>query len=187
MKHLLIITFCLWGVAAQAQSLSKSEKKAIKKELKQYKKSPETFKSYKQKNKNTIEEQETIIEDLSRQLGELRQEQNNLRDSIAALAAAYAELKKLEDARGTVPEGVVYQVQLGLYERLDLKSFNREGLTVRAEEQQGAKRYVVGFFRNLDDAKRFNKDVQKLGIKDAFVSKYVDGVKDMSFDANKVK
>ena len=58
---------------------------------------------------------------------------------------------------------------------------------VKAEETNAGKRYVIGFFKNVEDAKRFNKDVQKLGVKDAFVSKYEDGVRDMKFDANKAK
>jgi septal ring factor EnvC (AmiA/AmiB activator) len=180
---------CCLGLAfsVQAQTLTKTEKKALKKEIKAYKKNPSSYKSMKDKNKTTIEQQEMVIEDLSKQLEALRQEQNDLRDSIRALADRYAALKMLEENRDQIPMGTVYQVQLGLYERLDLKSFNREGLMVKAEETNAGKRYVIGFFKNVEDAKRFNKDVQKLGVKDAFVSKYEDGVRDMKFDANKAK
>jgi septal ring factor EnvC (AmiA/AmiB activator) len=187
MKKIILLCFLGLAISVQAQDLSRAEKKALKKEIKAYKKNPASYKSIKVKNKTTIEQQEAVIEDLSKQLESLRLEQNDLRDSIKALAARYAELKMLEETRDQVPMGTIYQVQLGLYERLDLKSFNREGLMVKAEETDAGKRYIIGFFKNVDDAKRFNKDVQKLGVKDAFVSKYEDGVRDMKFDANKVK
>ncbi|MBP7511900.1 MAG: hypothetical protein KA981_08215 [Bacteroidia bacterium] len=187
MKKIILLCFLTLNIAVQAQSLSKTEKKALKKEIKAFKKNPESYKSIKEKNKTTIEQQEIVIEDLSKQLQALRLEQNELRDSIDALAARYAELKMLDETRDQIPMGIVYQVQLGMYERLDLKSFNREGIMVKAEESGSGKRYVIGYFKNVEDAKRFNKDVQKLGVKDAFVSKYEDGVRDMMFDANKSK
>lgn len=187
MKKIILLCFLGMAISVQAQDLSRAEKKALKKEIKAYKKNPASYKTMMVKNKTTIEQQEAVIEDLSKQMEALRQEQSDLRDSIKALADRYAALKMLEETRDQIPMGTVYQVQLGLYERLDLKSFNREGLVVKAEETDGGRRYVIGFFKNLEEAKKFNKDVQKLGIKDAFVSKYEDGVRDMKFDANKTK
>ena len=51
-----------------------------------------------------------------------------------------------------LPEGTVYQVQMGFYQYLDLVSFNDKLKTVRAEEIDGKKRYVIGHFDNLLDA-----------------------------------
>lgn len=187
MKKIILLCCLAFAISVQAQTLSRTEKKALKKEIKAYKKNPASYKSMKDKNKTTIEQQEVVIEDLSKQLEAFRKEQNDLKDSIKALAARYAELKLLEETRNQIPMGTVYQVQLGLYEHLDLKSFNRAGLIVKAEETDAGKRYVIGHFKNLQEAKNFNKDIQKLGIKDAFVSKYINGKREMGFDANKAK
>lgn len=187
MKNIMVIMLVFFAVSVQAQSLSKSEKKALKKELKTYKKSPETYKAAKAKTAGTIKEQEAIIEDLSNQLSALRAEQEALNESVKKLMAQYEALLLKEENRGQVPMGTVYQVQLGFYEKLDLKTFNREGIMVKAEETGGAKRYVIGHFSDVQAAKNFNRDIQKLGVKDSFVSKYVDGVRDMTFDAMKMK
>jgi hypothetical protein len=79
--------------------------------------------------------------------------------------------------------GTVYQVQMGYYQYLDLVSFNEKLKTIKAEEVDGAKRYVIGHFENVMDAIQFSNDIKKLGIKDAFVSQYEDGVRNMTFDA----
>ena len=187
MKKIILLCCLALAISVQAQTLSKAEKKALKKEIKAYKKDPASYKSMKDKSKTTIEQQEAVINDLSKQLEDLRQEQNELNASMKTLAAQYAALKLQEEKRDQIPMGTVYQIQLGFYEKLDLKSFNREGIMVKAEESNAGKRYVIGYFKNLEDAKRFNKDMQKLGVKDAFVSKYDNGERDMKFDANKIK
>lgn len=187
MKKILFILLTFIAFDGLAQGLTKSEKKALKQEIKNYKKSPESYKAMKDKYKGQISDQEKVIEDLSNQLAEARKEQNNLYDSLAACHQQVNALIEREENRGKVPMGTVYQVQLGFYEKLDLKSFNREGIMVKAEETGNSKRYVIGHFSNLDDAKKFNRDIQKLGVKDSFVSKYDDGVRDMTFDAEKVK
>ncbi len=187
MKKLLFIVLTCLALDSAAQGLTKAEKKALKQEIKNYKKSPESYKAMKDKNTAQIADLEKVIEDLSNQLAEARKEQNNLNDSLKACHQMVNECIEREENRGQVPMGTVYQVQIGFYEKLDLKSFNREGIMVKAEETGNSKRYVIGHFANLDDAKRFNRDIQKLGVKDSFVSKYDDGVRDMTFDAEKVK
>ena len=72
---------------------------------------------------------------------------------------------------------------MGYYQHLDLVSFNNRLKVVKAEEVDGAKRYVIGYFEDLMDAWQFASDIKQLGIDDAFVTKYDDGVRDMDFDA----
>jgi hypothetical protein len=82
-----------------------------------------------------------------------------------------------------LPEGTVYQVQMGFYQYLDLVSFNDKLKTVRAEEIDGKKRYVIGHFDNLLDAVQFSNDIKRIGVSDAFVTEYIDGERNMNFDA----
>lgn len=187
MKFIIYTCLLLLSFNLGAQTLTKAEKKILKQELKNYKKTPESYKAMKDKNANTIKEQETIIEELSNQIASLNAENNRLKDSVSWLYDEIETLLQLEENRGQIPAGTVYQVQLGFYEKLDLKSFNRAGIMVKAEETGSSKRYVIGHFFDLNAAKNFNRDIQKLGVKDSFVSKYVDGVRDMTFDAQKTK
>jgi hypothetical protein len=116
------------------------------------------------------------------EIEKLRAEKMDLADKLAALEAQYAKLKRSMPST-QVPMGIVYQVQMGYYQYLDLVSFNEKLKTIKAEEVDGAKRYVIGHFENVMDAIQFSNDIKKLGIKDAFVSQYEDGVRNMTFDA----
>lgn len=165
-----------------SQSLNKKEKKAIKKELRQYKKDPESYQKKQKKQKERTKELEEEVEMLSSRIAELSLENNNLEALVQEL------MDKLEEANEeNLPDGTVYKVQMGYYQQLNLKSFNAQNRYIRAEEIDGAKRYSVGFFRTLEEAMQFANDVKKLGIQDAFVSQYIDGERNMSFDALKVK
>lgn len=176
---------------AEAQTLSKKERKALKKEIKAYKKSPEKWVKMQKKHKTTVNDLSGEVAELKAKLAALELEQQKinaekqeLADKLAALEAQYASLKSSQNST-ELPMGIVYQVQMGYYQYLDLMSFNEKLKTVKVEEVDGAKRYVIGHFDNLMDALQFSNDIKTLGIKDSFVSQYVDGDRNMSFDALK--
>jgi vacuolar-type H+-ATPase subunit I/STV1 len=178
----LAIVFVFSISTANAQSLSKKERRALKKEIRVYKKNPEKW--VKMQNQH-IAELSSEVASLKAKLAEietLRAEKMDLADKLAALEAQYAKLKNSMPST-QVPMGTVYQVQMGYYQYLDLVSFNEKLKTIKAEEVNGAKRYVIGHFENVMDAIQFSNDIKKLGIKDAFVSQYEDGVRNMTFDA----
>ena len=58
---------------------------------------------------------------------------------------------------------------------------------IKAEDADGAKRYIIGYFQNVEAALEFRKDIQTLGVKDAFVTQYIDGKRIMDFEAVKKK
>ena len=191
MKKILLTVFTLLLVAsinfAEAQTLSKQERKALKKEIKTYKKNPQKWVSMQNRHKSDIKTLNDEIALLKAQLAEmekLRAEKNELASKLAALEAQYVNLKKSMPST-QLPAGTVYQVQMGYYQYLDLVSFNNRLKTIKAEEVDGAKRYVIGYFENVMDALQFTNDMKKLGIEDAFVSQYNDGVRNMEYDALK--
>ncbi|MBI1307610.1 MAG: hypothetical protein GC181_13490 [Bacteroidetes bacterium] len=187
-KALLVVSLVGFAFGSvQAQSLSKVEKKKLKKEIKEYKKDPASYKNMKENNKREIDERDQTIEMLTKQIDELNAKNMALRDSIRSLIGRYEALMSRYNELGKVPDGTVYAVQIGYYQLLDLESFNGTAKYVKAEEANGAKRYVIGYFDNLKDAMQFDEDIKTLGINDAFVSQYVNGVRNMKFDAQKVK
>lgn len=172
---------------AEAQTLSKKERKALKKEIKTYKKNPEKWVRMQKKHKEEVVDLSTEVEELKAKLAEmekLRTEKQDLANKLAALEAQYAKLKSSVPST-KLPMGTVYQVQMGYYEYLDLVSFNEKLKTIKAEDVNGKKRYVIGHFENLMDAVQFRNDIKTLGIDDAFVSQYIDGSRIMEFDAMK--
>lgn len=184
------ITLCLlvlfsFSTIVSAQELTKEEKKEIKKELKQYKKNPASYKKMKEKNKADIAERDQTIEELTKALDKNNAQLLALQDSFQAISRRFNNL--LNASSTSIPSGTVYAVQIGFYEQLDLISFNNKIRTIRAEDQGNGKRYVIGYFSDLDDAIQFGSDIKSIGIDDAFVSQYVNGKRNMGFDAMKVK
>lgn len=177
----LVLSLVSFDGFAQSQ-MSKSEKKQIKKELKNYRKNPEIYKKKKIKQKETVQSLEEEVESLKAELAEKELQLIKLENLIDEL------MTKLELALDDdLPSGTVYKVQMGYYQQLDLQSFNEQKRYLRAEDVNGAKRYTVGYFKTLEDAMQFANDIKQLGIEDAFVSQYIDGERNMNFDALKAR
>jgi hypothetical protein len=179
---LLTLFFVLSFTSAEAQSLSKKEKKALKKEIKTYKKDPEKWVRMQNSHKKEIKALSDEVTDLKAKLATDNAEKQVLADKLVTLEAQYASLKKSMPTTN-LPAGTVYQVQMGYYQYLDLVSFNDKLKTIKAEEIDGAKRYVIGHFETVMDALQFSNDIKALGINDAFVSQYTNGVRNMDYDA----
>ncbi|MFT5513783.1 MAG: hypothetical protein ACI8SE_002193 [Bacteroidia bacterium] len=184
-KIFALVTLSLFAVDfASAQDLSKAEKKRFKKELKQYKKNLVTYKKAKERTKSEIDGRDQIIVELTKQLDDQNMRLHRLKDSLNTIGKKYRNL--LAAGSTKVPDGTVYAVQIGYFELLQLEEFNSRVRTVRAENKDGGKRYVIGYFTNLDQAKKFGEEIKFIGIDDAFVSQYVNGVRNMTFDAQEV-
>ena len=98
------------------------------------------------RHKKEVTNLSTEVTDLKAQLAEmekLRAEKQELADKLAALESQYAKLKKSIPTT-ELPNGTVYQVQMGYYQYLDLASFNSKLKTIKAENADGSKRYVIG-------------------------------------------
>ena len=52
---------------------------------------------------------------------------------------------------------------------------NKDDQSIQVEYLKGLEKYMIGLFFSLEDAAAYRKDIQQMGIKDAFVAKYVDG------------
>lgn len=178
--------FLLTSVDVNAQTISKKRKKELKKELKALKKDPAKYDKMLKKNAAEKKEMEDENTRLKTAVSYLEEQNNLLKMQIDELDARYSAL--LEKQNNTsLPDGIAYQVQMGYYQYLNLASFNEQMKTIKAEEVDGAKRYVVGHFLELEDAIQFRDDIKKLGIEDAFVSQYINGERNMKFDAEKAR
>ena len=124
LKAIALILFIAFGAGAvQAQSLSKTEKKKLKKEIKAYKKNPVTYKQMKDRNKKDIEERDETIEALTAQLDAANEKNKALSDSLNALMGRYTALMADYKNMGNPPKGTVYAVQIGYFQLLDLQGF----------------------------------------------------------------
>jgi hypothetical protein len=188
LKTLLLMGLVgIFSFQGQSQNLSKAEKKALKKEIKGYKKHPVSFKAMKERNKKDIRERDETIEALTSQLDAVNAKNKSIKDSLNQLVSSYQTLMTKQQALGEIPIGTVYAVQIGYFTELNLESFNNQIRSIKAENVEGAKRYIIGYFSDLSGAVQFGEDIKKIGIDDAFVSQYINGERNMSFDALNIK
>ena len=185
MRNFLIILVTLGffiNQSVQAQQLTKTQKRALKKEIRTYKKNPEKWVKMQNQHQDKVKELSDEIARLNAQLKTAELISEQLAEQLKLEQLRYVELEKTIPST-ELPEGTVYQVQMGFYQYLDLVSFNDKLKTVRAEEIDGKKRYVIGHFDNLLDAVQFSNDIKRIGVSDAFVTEYIDGKRNMNFDA----
>lgn len=74
--------------------------------------------------------------------------------------------------------GIIFRVQIGAYTKfkVDDKLTNTES-NFSGETVDGMNKYLIGRFRSFELCEQFRKSIVKLGIKDAWVTAYNDGVR----------
>lgn len=180
-----------------AQKLSKEETKKVKEELKNYMKHPETYKAKvdeAQTNKDSSEAQ------LSRLKSDLQTSQANeaelqkkilmgdeqtklLQEENAKLNETVAAAKEA-DLRSTPTKGTVYKIQLGMYKGFNINKYFDQSRYLGYEEVDGMNRYIISYFPDQETALKFVADIRKMGVRDAFVAKYIDGTRVFEWSEN---
>lgn len=80
--------------------------------------------------------------------------------------------------------GTVYKVQIGLYKKYNINKYFEEPRFIGYELEGGLNRYVISDFTDEGTAMNFVDDVRRMGIKDAFVAKYIDGQRVYEWNKN---
>lgn len=190
---------------AHAQELSKAEKKRLKDELKAYEKDLAGYKAKMEDIHNTLDSNDAEIKRLKDDVAYASTKQAEQENTIATLES---DLKKaqqeiaimrgdnVEDADSEVvarvqtrinnapQKGTVYKVQIGLYKDFNINKYFDQPRFIGYEEVDGMNRYIISYFPDEEVAKAFVADVRKMGIKDAFVSKYIDGIRVYEWSKN---
>lgn len=183
--------------AQKKEKLSKEEKKKLKEEKKKWKKKAKEYKKEPFSLRDDLEEANKKLRELADKNKQLqakfaRQEAvidslqgviNSKVSELAALNAKYEKLQNAYEAQKKINEqsiipGLVYKVQIGAFVHFDIRSYLKDtGENFEGETQDGMNKYTMGNFREYDVAEAFKKDVQKLGIKDAWIVPYIDGTR----------
>ena len=95
-----------------------------------------------------------------------------------------AKPRKREKEVGAHPKedyqsGVVFKVQMGAYQKLDMdmSEFNDKGAFFVTQSDAGYTKYTIGQFRDYIEAHRFRIYITEMGVKGAFVVAYKDNVR----------
>jgi cell division protein FtsN len=188
----ILIIFCMaFSVSAQ---LSRAEKKEMKKMAKELKRNPEQMKAM-------VEENESLKSSVASLNSQLENLQSQLSNKNAEIAAAKAEAqeakamaeaqrqranemaKKAKNAQNQEPEaldesGTWFKVQVGAFENIDMSEYFKNNPNFSGEEtEEGLQRITLGRFRDYWEADRFKKTLRKMGVKEAWIVPYKEGVR----------
>ena len=73
---------------------------------------------------------------------------------------------------GSLNDQVVYAVQIGAFEDKDLSLYSDKFVNFREIKSGGFNKYALGNFETLEEAKRFRREMVKLGFRNAFIASY---------------
>lgn len=188
----LLFALTLINSALHAQ-VSKEEEKFWQEKAKMYKKRPLSLKAEFENYQNQIKDLKKRNKELMQRRGDSQAENEALIDSLRwALIQAEGELQaqrkkydKMEAAFAstkTVGEmgirtGLVYRIQIGAFVFYEVENKPEQGADFYEEKSDGFNKYVIGGFRTIEEANVFKDEVQKMGVKDAWVVPYIDGIR----------
>lgn len=199
MKNLvfiLAIIFCVSAVNVATAQLTKKEKKEWKKKLK--KTSPEQFKRMYDTNESlkaelsssqgqlsglqgSIGEKDAKIADLTEQNRKMEAQVNAAKKAIAKAKedAAMAMNAQVVTAAPVMDEsGVLFKVQIGAFRNKDLSKYFDNNENFGGESQDdGVQKITLGNFRDYWEADTFKKYLREMGVNDAWIVPYKDGVR----------
>ena len=179
--------------------MTKAKKKAYKREMKEWKKkkkamSPDDFKvlfeehtALKASNAAMVGEVETLEEQITAKDNQISDQQKNVQRMQAQYQATQRELDQLK-AKPPQPAynpelingedfsvGVVFKVQVGAFRKMDLGKYAQQSKEFSQEEMQELRKYVIGNFRNYEDANVLKRYLREMGVEDAWIVPYRDG------------
>jgi len=196
MRMLILTAVLLFAfgttVTVQAQELSKDEKKEWKRKAREFKRNPAALKSLSE----SVDRYKTEANEYAAQINEMEAEKANRRARIAQLERENAQmqdklaatLNELDQLRMSPPpaqpqmdnsmQGLVFRVQIGAFEKLNMPStLDGEGDNMDLEMVDGLQKIIIGKYPDVESAEALRSYMQQLGIPDAWVVAYQDGMR----------
>ena len=82
---------------------------------------------------------------------------------------------QLEDCNSISEDGVLFKVQIGAYNNLDLSSYANHSNFGLEKDTDGTLKYTLGIFKSYPDAESFKNMMRDMGVKGAWIVSYKDG------------
>ncbi|MEL6670974.1 MAG: hypothetical protein AAFR61_02250 [Bacteroidota bacterium] len=188
--------------ATMSAQISKEEKKFWKDKAKMYTKNPVALKA-------EFENYQEQIKDLKLRNKTLQGKVSNVQNSDVVdslrwaliqmegeLQAARTQIEKLREVAKTqnvvlqegIKTGLVYRVQIGAYvfhEMQGAPASDQQDFV--AERADGFNKYLIGQFRTYQECEDFRNGLRKMGIADAWIVPYIDGVRVTIDEANRYR
>ena len=183
MKNILNICITVLLVFAftsssYAQNSKKEMDRKTKSTLKAFKKDPESYRTMIKRYKKQISDYENQVAELEEDFYKADYLSRQYNDSLQKMQAKQGDVDSNNGIAGGgmfPAEGTDYRVQLGAYRYFDFTQLLELNQPIGFERVNEVIHYYMGSWSNANDANDFAQAIQKLKIKDAFVTKYVDG------------
>ena len=185
---ILCLALIFSGIQVFAQ-LSKQEKKEWKKKAKTYAKNPANLKEFTEAKETTDTDNSALktqvstlnkqVSDKNARIAELEDQLSRMRGELTSAKAELAQLKEAPAANSMdFSRGVVFKVQIGAFKNKDLsKYFNNNPNFGGEAVEKGEQKFTIGIFRDYWEADKFKKYMREMGVKDAWIVPYKDGVR----------
>ena len=184
------VLVALVSINSYAQ-LSKAEKKEWKKKAKEYSKNPEELKNLVEENQDlqgqvsSLKSESTQLKsrmnDKDAKIGELQDDLSKLRSDLSAaknqLKEATASPRPAATSGEKMIDGVVFKVQIGAFRNKDLSKYFENNENFGGENEGDMQKITLGQFRDYWEADTFKKYLREMGVKDAWIVPYRDGVR----------
>jgi len=176
-----------------AQELSKKERKQLKKEAKQRAKqiksmNPADFLKEQEEMKAIREKAGTLesqVNSLQSSISSKEDEVKKLQNEVRTLQSQLQEARSAAEQAKNIPvttsdqydEGLVFRVQIGAYRNKDLEKYMTSETMNEEKGDEGLQKYTLGNFRDYWEADKFKKYLREMGVKDAWIVPYQNGVR----------
>ncbi|MEX2592552.1 MAG: Ezrin/radixin/moesin family protein [Anditalea sp.] len=183
-KKILYIGFLcaatfLLTIQASAQ-LSRAEKKIWKKELRKL--NPERLKLLMEEKENLNSSIKSLVEESTQLQTQIQKQGQQITSLKTELSEVSEKLKTHKIQLGLLNEegekwdnGVVFKVQIGAFEDFDFSQMVGSSHNMDVDASKGLKQYVVGNFRDYEEADIFKKHMRKVGVSNAWIVPYKNG------------
>ncbi len=186
---IVCLAFIFSGMQVFAQ-LSKAEKKEWKKKAKEYAKNPANLKSLVEAKqvvendnsalKGQVSTLNNQVSDKNAKIGDLEDQLAKMRGDLSSTKAELAQLKSTPPPPSPMDfsKGVVFKVQIGAFKNKDLTKYFDNNPNFGGEAtDKGEQKFTIGIFRDYWDADKFKKYMREMGVKDAWIVPFKDGVR----------
>ncbi len=185
---ILCLALIFSGIQVFAQ-LSKKEKKEWKKKAKTYAKNPANLKEFTEAKETADTDNSALktqvstlnkqVSDKNTRIAELEDQLSRMRGELTSAKAELAQFKEAPPSNSMdFSRGVVFKVQIGAFKNKDLsKYFNNNPNFGGEAVEKGEQKFTIGIFRDYWEADKFKKYMREMGVKDAWIVPYKDGVR----------
>ena len=198
---LALSLFLALGIYSSALAQEDGDGEAVmtKAELKEWKKKAKALSKNPMELKRIMDENEDLsgkvtslntknkslmsqVEDKNAKISDLQDDMAKLRSDLSAAKAQAASAAAEEESSGgggqRMMKGVVFKVQIGAFRNKDLSKYFENNENFGGENDgDGTQKITLGQFKDYWEADTFKKYLREMGVKDAWIVPYKDGVR----------